>query len=106
MRSGKSSQFLLDRTNRFSPKSNEFDPYPYTREAIAYFATSLDLDIRLRQAKSEVYDGAFRKMCRSVYEHPMEAEVGRAYRDIVPPAFIAQMKFGEMLNSRFSTCWD
>jgi hypothetical protein len=71
-------QFLLDGLNLHSPESHEFDTDPYTREAIAYFATSLNLDIRLRQAKSQVYDGSFRKMCRSVHEHPMRAEVGRA----------------------------
>src|SRR6266851_5245227 len=103
MRSGKSLKFLLDCTNCFGPKSNEFHPYPYTREAITYFATSLNFDVRLRQAKSEVYDSALREMCRSVHEHAVEAEVGWADRDIVSPAFIAQMKFGEMLNSPFST---
>jgi hypothetical protein len=102
-RPGKSSQFLLDRSNRFSPKSNEFDPNPYFREAIANFPTSLYFDVRLRQAKSEVYDGAFRKMCRSIHEHPMKAEVGRADLDLAPPAFIAHVKFGQMLDARFST---
>src|SRR6266851_6246502 len=103
MRTGKSLQFLLDCTNCFSPKPHKFDPDPYIREAIAYFATSLNFDVRLRQAKSEVYDSALREMCRSVHEHPMETEVGWADRDIVPPAFITQMEFGEMLNSPFST---
>src|SRR4029077_19481776 len=102
-RPGKSPQFLLDRSDRVSLESHELDPDPYTREAIAYFASSLDFDIRLRQAKSEVYDGALRKMCRSVHEHPMKAEVGRADRNFAPSAFIAHMEFGEMLNSRFST---
>jgi hypothetical protein len=78
MRPGKSFQLRLDRSNRFGPKFYELDPYPYTSEAIAYFATSLDFYVRLRQAKSEIYDGSFRKMCRSVYEHPVKAEIGRA----------------------------
>jgi len=102
-RAGKSLQFLLDCSSRFDPKSHELDPDPYTREAIAYFATSLNFEVRVRQAKSEVYDGAFRKMCRSIHEHPMKAEVGRADLDLAPPAFIAHVKFGQMLDSRFST---
>ena len=73
------------------------------REAIAYFATSLDFDVRPRQAKSEIYDRSFRKMCRSVHEHPVRAEVGRADWDLASPAFIAYMEFAQMLNSRFAT---
>jgi len=91
MRTGKSLQFLLDCTNCFSPKPHKFDPDPYIREAIAYFATSLNFDIRLRQAKSQVYDGSFREMCRSIHKHPMKAEVRWADWNINPPTFIAQM---------------
>jgi hypothetical protein len=89
--------------NRFNPESHELDPDPYTREAIAYFATSLNFDLRLRQAKSEVYDSSFRKMCRSVHEHPVRADVGRADRDLAPPAFITHMELAQVLDSRLST---
>lgn len=101
-RPGKGPQFLLNCSNRFGTESHELDPDPYTREAIAYFATSLNFDLRLRQAKSEVYDCSFRKMCRSVYEHPVRAEVGRADRDLASSAFIAQMEFAQVLDSRLA----
>jgi hypothetical protein len=104
-RSGKNFQVLLDHSNRLSPKSHELDPNPYIREAIAYFASSLDFNVRLRQAKSEIYDRAFRKMCRSIHEHAMKAEVGRADRNFPVPAFIAQMELGEVLNTLFATSW-
>jgi hypothetical protein len=74
-------QFLFDGANRLRPKLHKFDPDPYTREAIAYFATSLDFEVRVRQAKSEIYDGSFGEMCRSVHEHAVQAEVRRPYRD-------------------------
>jgi len=92
-RAGKSFQFLLDRSNRFSPKPHELYPDPYTREAIAYFATSLDFYIRPRQEESEIYDGAVRKMCRSINEQPMSAKVGRAKSALGPPAFIDHVEF-------------
>jgi len=75
---GKSSNAHLNWAKRFSPEPCELYPDPYTREAIAYFSTSLDFHIRPRQAKSEVYDGAFPKMCLSIHEHPIWAEVGVA----------------------------
>jgi|ERR1700733_14567167 hypothetical protein len=92
-RAGKSPQFLLDCSSRFDPKSHELYPDPYTREAIAYFATSLDFDVRPRQEKSEIYDGAFRKMCRSINEQSMRAEVWRAKSVLCPSAFINHMEF-------------
>jgi hypothetical protein len=33
----------------------------------------------------------------------MKADVGRADRNLAPPAFIAHVKFGQMLDSRFAT---
>jgi hypothetical protein len=105
-RPGKTFQFLLDRSNRFSPKPQELDPNPNTREAIAYFAPSLDFDIRLRQAKSKLYDSSFWEMCGNIHEHAMKAEVRRANRNFARPAIIAQIEFGEMLDSRFATSGD
>lgn len=101
-RPGKSSEFLLDCSNRFGPKPHELDPNPYTREAIAYFATSLNFDLGPRQAKSEVYDGSFREMCRSVYEHPMRAEVGWTDGNFAPTSFIADMQLAQMLDPELS----
>ena len=89
---GKGPEFLFDGASRFIPKSHKLDPNPYTREAIAYFATSLDFDVRLRQAKSKINYGAFREMCRSIHEHPMKAKVGRSDWNVVRPAFIAQIQ--------------
>jgi hypothetical protein len=86
-------EFLFDGVSRFIPKSHKLDPNPYTREAIAYFATSLDFDVRLRQAKSKINDGTFREMCRSIHEHPVKAQVRRPDWNIVRPAFIAQVEF-------------
>jgi hypothetical protein len=98
-----SSHFLLNCLTRFRTQSHKLDPDPCTREAIAYFATSLNFDVRARQAKSEIYDGSLRKMCRSIHEHPMRAEIGRPDRNLASPALIAHMQFAEMLNSRFAT---
>ena len=69
--------FPIDRTYGFRPDADKLNPNPYTRKAIANFVTSLYFNIRARQAKSEIYDGAFREMCRTVYEHSMHADVGR-----------------------------
>src|SRR4029077_4950732 len=101
--SGKSSHFFLYCLTSFCTQSHKLDPDPYTREAIAYFATSLNFEVRVRQAKSEVYDGAFRKMCRSVHEHPVRAEIGRANGDLASPSFEGQMHIAQLLNSSFTT---
>jgi hypothetical protein len=66
---GEKSQLSIDGANRFGPKPYELDPDPNTREAIAYFTSSLDLNVGPRQAKSNIDDGSFGKMCRSVHEH-------------------------------------
>jgi hypothetical protein len=81
---GEKLQFLLNRANRFSPEPYELNPDSYAREAIAYFTTSLDSNVGLRQAKSEVNDGAFWKMCRSIYEHSVGAEIGSPADDLAP----------------------
>ena len=57
---------------------HELNPNPDTSKTIAYFATSLNFEIRSRQAKSKIYDGSFGVMCRSVYEHAVQTEVQRA----------------------------
>ena len=100
---GKSLQFSLNCLTRFSPKSHKLNPNPYTREAIAYFATSLDFNLGLSQAESQVYDGTFREMCRSVYEHPMRAEVRWADGDLGTVSFITHMELAQVLDSRLST---
>jgi hypothetical protein len=104
-RPGKGFYFLFDGSKRFIPESNKFDPDSCTRQAITYFTLSLDFNIRPRQAKSKIYDRSFPKMCRSIHEHPMKAEVGRADWNFAEPASVAQMEFGEMLNSNVPARW-
>ena len=102
-RIGEDPEFLLDSPNRISPKSNEFNPDSDTREAIANFATSLNFHIRARQAKSQIYDRPFRKMCRSVHEHAMRAQVRGTHRNFARSAFIVHVKLREVLDSRLAT---
>jgi len=55
--------------------------YRYLK-AIANFSTSLHFHVRVRQAEIAELRWRFREMCRSVYEHAVPADVGRAKRDV------------------------
>ena len=101
--SGENAQLFFDRLGGLDPNFHELDPDPYTREAIADFATSLNFHVRPRQAKSQVDDGSLVEMCRSIHEHPVQAEVGRANLDFRVISLVAQMELREVLNSAFST---
>ena len=102
---GERTELLFDRASRLGLKSHEFNPYPDTRETIAYFATSLDFEVRSGQAKSQVYDGSFGEMCRSVHEDAVRAEVWGAELDFVDIALVGKVEFGDRLETEFSPGW-
>ena len=97
--------FPFNCTCSFRPNADELNADPYTGKAIANFATSLDFDIRPRQAKSEVDDCAFGETCRSVYKHSMQADVGRAEPNIITPAFVVHAEVAKLGKARLAACF-
>lgn len=99
---GEISKLFFNRPNRVSPKPDKLDPDPNARQAIAYFASSLDLDVGSRQAKSQINDRSFRQMCRSVHEHPVRGEVRRVVEDFAASPLVFEVQIAKELNPGFS----
>lgn len=94
--------FSFDCTYRFRPNAHKLNPNPDTWKAIANFSTSLHFHVRLRQAESQYYDGAFREMCRSVYEHSVPADVRRTQRNVFTASFVIHAYFKKLREARFA----
>jgi hypothetical protein len=70
-------------------------------EVIADFDISLDFDIRLRQAKSEICSGTFLKMCRSAYE-PSFGQVSNE-QGWLPCPYLHE-SYGALYDSKLQDC--
>jgi hypothetical protein len=94
--------FSFDCTYGFRPNAHKLNPNSDTRKAITNFSTSLHFRVRLRQAESQNYDGAFGEMCRSVYEHSVPADVGRAKWDVFNASFVIHANFKNVREARLA----
>src|SRR6266851_7085253 len=94
------SNFILDRANGFGVDADEFDAYPYSLEAIAHLAASLDRDAGTREPEAEFQDRALGILRAGVDEHAVRANVWRPNADVFLESFVDH---GEIADLRM-TC--